>query len=78
MSEQEQVKPSFMQELDEWTESTIITPLAEAGDEELFDELVEKAKKAIREKVLESYRNGQKASGTAPRSFKPRRQFSRS
>lgn len=78
MSEQEQVKPSFMQELDEWTESTIITPLAEVGDEPVFDELVEKVKKAIREKVLQSYRNGLKASGTAPRSFKSRRQFSRS
>jgi hypothetical protein len=57
----EQKPSSFMQELDKWTESTIIEPLADAGDEDLYLKLVEDVKKAIRAKVLESYRNGLKA-----------------
>jgi hypothetical protein len=59
-----------MQELDRWTETTIIEPLADVGDEDLYLQLVEQIKKGIREKVLESYRNGQKAG--APRVFKPK------
>ena len=57
MSEEKQ--SSFMQKLDEWTESTIINPLADVADEDLHQRLVEDIKKAIRTKVLESYRNGQ-------------------
>ena len=59
MSEQKQ--SSFMQELDRWTEATIINPLAEVANDEFDHELVEEIKKAIRTKVLESYRNGQQA-----------------
>jgi hypothetical protein len=67
MSEQ---KTNYMQELDRWTEATIIEPLADVGDEDLYLQLVEEIKKGIREKVLESYRNGQQAG--APRVFKPK------
>jgi hypothetical protein len=61
MSEQ---KPSFMQQLDEWTENTVINPLLSSdGDPDEFvgGETVEQIQKAIRGKVLESYRNGQAA-----------------
>ena len=57
MSEQ---KTNFMAELDAWTDEVIIDPLT-AGDgesEELSEETIEKVKYAIREKVLESYKNG--------------------
>jgi hypothetical protein len=60
MSEQKQ--SSFMQELDRWTESTIIGPLfASETDGEDWEPAIERVKKAIRQKVLESYRNGQVA-----------------
>ena len=71
MSEQ---KPSYMQQLDEWTQKTLLDPLYKAWElvESVPDEYAEDAqndllaavgevKKAIREKVLQSYRNGQKA-----------------
>jgi hypothetical protein len=68
-------KQGYMAELDEWTQGTILDPLYEAwraverapdGDfeEECQQHLlnvVDGVKKAIREKVLASYRNGQKA-----------------
>ena len=54
---------SFMQQLDEWTDATVIMPLADPNPEGDFDAVVEQVKKAIREKVLESYRNGQAAGG---------------
>ena len=58
-----------MQELDAWTQVTVIDALYNSdpieGD---WDESVAQVKKAIREKVLESYRNGQQA---GPRNFKP-------
>ena len=70
MSEQK----SYMQQLDEWTDANIILPIVEAWKEhehmldvepEEEDNLYQKAcanvMKAIREKVLQSYRNGQKA-----------------
>ena len=61
MSEQKQ-ESSFMQELDRWTESTIIGPLfASETDGEDWEPAIERVKKAIRQKVLESYRNGQVA-----------------
>ena len=60
MSEQKQ--SSFMQELDRWTESTIIGPLfASETDGEDWEPAIERVKKAVRQKVLESYRNGQVA-----------------
>ena len=59
-----EAKKSFMEELDEWSEATIIEPLHAAiteGDGDDCDAAREAVKKAIREKVLESYRNGLKA-----------------
>lgn len=56
-----QVK-NFMAELDEWAERSIIDPLADAythGPEEVIVSAKGYAKRAIREKVLESYHNGQ-------------------
>ena len=60
MSEQQKPK-SFMQELDEWTETHVAKPLlmANATPEYGWDSALEAVKKAIRTKVLESYRNGQ-------------------
>lgn len=61
MSEQTQ---SFMADLDQWSEREIISPLADAfthGPEQVVISAKEMAKKAIRAKVLESYRNGQSA-----------------
>ena len=58
-----------MQELDAWTQVNVIDGLYNSdpieGD---WDESVAQVKKAIREKVLESYRNGQQA---GQRNFKP-------
>ena len=70
MSEQQKPK-SFMEELDQWTDATVITPLHEAvvnGDGDDCSRAQDTVKKAIRAKVLESYRNGQQA---GPRNFKP-------
>ena len=51
-----------MQELDRWSESTIIGPLLSSEtDPEDWEISIERVKKAIRTKVLESYRNGQVA-----------------
>ena len=68
MSEQ---KTSFMASLDEWTEKTIILPLFEAIETHLKSQdsqsdaalwqLDAAIKGAVREKLLESYRNGQAA-----------------
>ena len=63
MSEQ---KISFMQQLDAWTQTNVIDALHEAitdGDGDDCDAASDAVKKAIREKVLESYHNGQKAKG---------------
>ena len=62
----EQKESSFMQELDQWTEATIISRLAEHASDDFDEELVAEIKKAVRTKVLESYRNGRKA---GPRKF---------
>jgi hypothetical protein len=66
MSEQKQ---SFMQQLDEWTESTVINPLLsndDESDEYVGGETIEQIQKAIRSKVLESYRNGRVAGQRQP------------
>src|SRR5437879_13531436 len=59
MSEEQKRSSSFMQELDKWTDANVVTPLfntdPEAGQ---WEETVEMVKKAIREKVLQSYKNG--------------------
>jgi hypothetical protein len=62
----EQAKPSFMQELDLWTEATIIGPVFQvasepASEDKAVAKVVETVKRAIRQKVLESYRAGQQA-----------------
>ena len=60
----EQKKLSFMQELDRWTQTTIINPLWDAieGQDEMdVPVVIAVIKLAIREKILESYRNGQAA-----------------
>ena len=62
----EQKPSSFMQELDLWSESTIIGPLFASETEEDFEPVIERVKKAIREKVLQSYRNGQAAGPRQP------------
>jgi hypothetical protein len=61
MSEQ---KTSFMASLDAWSDKSVIEPLADAylnGPEEVIINAQEYVRKAIRTKVLESYRNGQAA-----------------
>lgn len=60
MSEQ---KTNYMSQLDEWTERNVIEPLhyAIASEGEADEEAITLIKKVIREKVLESYRNGQAA-----------------
>ena len=63
MSEQEKPK-SFMQELDQWIEEEVFENLyaiwgqSQDGD---MTATAESVKRAIRTKVLESYRNGQQA-----------------
>lgn len=67
MSEQQEKPSSFMQELDRWSDSNVISPLyaGESSAEDWMD-AVERVKKAIRQKVLESYRNGQVAGPRQP------------
>ena len=60
MSEQKQ--SSFMEELDQWTESTIIGQLlVSETNPAAWEGTTDKIKMAIRTKVLESYHNGQQA-----------------
>jgi hypothetical protein len=64
---------TFMQQLDDWSNAIVIVPLTRAcnsGDEQQYHEAALNVEKAIREKVLESYRNGQAA---GPRKSTPRR-----
>lgn len=61
MSEQ---KISFMAQLDQWSDENVIFPLSLAitnGNAESHTAAKDAVKKAIRAKVLESYRNGQSA-----------------
>ena len=60
MYEQAKAK-SFMQQLGQWVEGAVVTPLLEHEDEITLEVTIVGVKKAIREKVLESYRNGQQA-----------------
>ena len=61
MSEQEKPK-SFMEELDRWSEQKVFHPLFDTDpNQDDWLGVEQQVKKAIREKVLESYRNGQKA-----------------
>ncbi len=54
-------KTGYMTELDSWTNQVVIAPLLDRGPQAISD-----VQKAIREKVLESYRNGQKAGPRRP------------
>ena len=60
-------KTGYMSQLDDWTAQTIVKPLIEAarGEEGQVKSTLEKVQEAIRGKVLESYRNGQKAKPAA-------------
>jgi hypothetical protein len=69
MSYQDKPK-GYMQTLDEWSERVIIEPLVHActyGPDEAVSETKQTVLKAIREKVLESYHNGQDAKGKQKR-----------
>ena len=57
-----------MQELDRWTDANVIGPVfnTDPNQEEDWEWAVAQIKKAIRTKVLESYRNGQAAGGRQP------------
>lgn len=55
-------KTSFMTELDQWTNVNVVMPLAVADlHAPNWAEITAQVTKAIRAKVLESYRNGQAA-----------------
>jgi hypothetical protein len=64
MSEEKQ---SFMQQLDAWADREVVMPLLDPADEAEGDAVIEKVHKAIRAKVLESYRNGQAAGPAKPK-----------
>ena len=62
----------YMQQLDEWLDENVINKLAAAVESYAVDEdqekaaadlepVVEEVKKVLKEKILESYRNGQAA-----------------
>ena len=60
----EQKPKSFMTELDQWIETQVIEALQEQCSRTQDGDMTatsEPIKKAIREKILESYHNGQKA-----------------
>jgi hypothetical protein len=62
-------RSSFMAELDQWSQENVIAPLYDAlmhGPEEIIVGTKEGVRKAIRAKVLESYRNGQAAGPRKP------------
>lgn len=57
-----------MQQLDQWTDLNVILPLGDASQksDEAFEEAAVMVKKAIREKVLQSYKNGRMTRGGNP------------
>jgi hypothetical protein len=64
MSEQEKPK-SFMGELDLWITKTVIEPMMYGDPDDdpnsrSWEDVVDQVRHAIREKVLESYHNGQR------------------
>ena len=80
-------KLRYMQQLDEWTQEVIIDPLYKgwAAVENAPDEVREESqaeltevaltvKKAVRERVLLSYRNGQKAGPPRAQRFQNKQQ----
>lgn len=72
MSEQKTIarpaRTGFMAELDQWTDDNVLRPLfATDPNQEDWENVEELVKRAIREKVLQSYRNGQAAGPRPPR-----------
>ena len=70
-------KLNYMQQLDAWTDQVIIDPLHHAiteGDGDDCDAACDAVRGAIREKVLESYKNGL-AAGKRPQP--PRKEWRR-
>ena len=64
-------RSSFMADLNMWSEANVIGPLFHVGPkQEDWDEAAAQVKKAIRTKVLDSYRNGQAAG--PPKAFSRR------
>ena len=64
MSEQKRTTKSFMQELDLWIDQEVFENLYAVWTESQdgnMDASSSRVRKAIKDKVLESYRNGQKA-----------------
>ena len=77
MSEQ---KLGFMADLDLWSNESVISPLHIAevtGSEEAILDARDGVRKAIRSKVLESYRNGQAAGPKKPSASRRPHRFSR-
>src|SRR5262249_4744516 len=64
MSEQDKVK-GYMQQLDDWIDANVISPLyvayCESGTDRAKEQAEEAVHKAIREKALESYHNGKRS-----------------
>ena len=84
MSEQEKAKSSFMEELEEWARAEVIDPLLYAGAKSVeegdfgYEPIVEKSMRALKAKVLQSYRNGQDAGPRQPqRQWQRQREFQR-
>ena len=68
-------KPNYMQELDSWIDENVLDPLVEASGPDAADaiaEIGELVRTGIKNKVLESYRNGQAA---GPRKVGERRRY---
>lgn len=65
-----EAKTSYMQQLEAWIDDQVIDPLYTAAQHDIpeadADEIVAGVKKSLKEKMLESYRNGQAA---GPRRF---------
>ena len=65
-----------MEELDQWTTEAVIEPLMYGDPDEdpnarSWEDIADQVRQGIRQKVLESYRNGQKA-GAKPARREPR------
>jgi len=56
-----EVKRTFMQELDAWSVEAVISPILDEGPDAIGG-----VQRAIREKVLESYHNGQRVGPRRP------------
>lgn len=60
---------SYMQQLEVWVDEQVIGPIIDAAQPEVeeseAEEVAKRVKHAIKEKMLESYRNGQASAGRA-------------